>query len=255
MIVNLITFMYNEQFLLPFFLKHYDWVDKINVIYDQDSNDMTLNILKSYSKVNIIPFKFPNMMNDVLKVKKINKVYKNLRNCDWILLVDADEFIFIDKSVLEKLTIPVANVKLFNVYRHYSEKDLDPNKPIKEQRRHGFLDERYNKPIIVKPGLDIFWGVGNHTINKPSGTSAYFLGKMKKIIFRKRFIEAHDCGIIGAHWANADPCFCVERRIKGRRDRQSHFNLKHNLTYQHHNIRVEDVLAECKMHEKDPVVF
>ncbi len=43
--VEIITSVYNEEFLLPFFLKHYSWVDKINIIYDQDSNDNTLQII------------------------------------------------------------------------------------------------------------------------------------------------------------------------------------------------------------------
>jgi hypothetical protein len=30
--VQVLSFMYNEEYLLPFFLKHYDWVDQINVI-------------------------------------------------------------------------------------------------------------------------------------------------------------------------------------------------------------------------------
>jgi len=246
--------MYNEQFLLPFFLKHYDWVDKINVIYDQDSNDNTLNILTSNPKVNVIPFRFPDMMDDFLKVKKIDEAYKNLHDPSRILLVDADEFIFIDRGMLERIKYPVVNVKLFNVYRHISEGDLDVSKPVKEQRRHGVFVKMYNKPIIVKTGLDLIWGVGNHKIS-----SLHFYNKaryiMANFITRRRLAIAYDCGIIGAHWVNADPCFCVERRIKGRRDRQSKFNLERGLTAQHHNISAESVLAECKMHENDPIVF
>jgi hypothetical protein len=68
-------------------------------------------------------------------------------------------------------------------------------------------------------------------------------------------LKTCDCGIIGAHWVNADPCFCVERRMKNRRDRQSKFNLENKLTFQDHFITEESVLAECKAHENDPEVF
>ena len=256
--VEVITCMYNEQFLLPFFLKHYDWVDKINVIYDQDSNDNTLEMLKANPKVNVIPFKFPDMMDELLKVKKINEVYKNLRGCNRILLVDADEFIFIDRYRLESLKFPVVNVKLFDVYRHISESDLDPNKPAREQRSHGVFVEIYNKPIIAKAELDIEWRIGNHSIMRRDLKHAdrkIIIKKLKNYVVNQRFAVAYDCGVIGAHWANADSCFCVERRIKGRRDRQSKVNLEHKFTYQHHNISEESVLAECKMHENDPKVF
>jgi len=157
--------------------------------------------------------------------------------------------------MLERIKYPIANVKLFNVHRHISESDLDVSKPIKEQRRHGVFVEVYNKPIIAKTGLDLVWGVGNHRISRAALTSSNLIIKMKNFITGQRVAVAYDCGIIGAHWADADPCFCVERRIKGRRDRRSKFNLEHNLTCQHHNISVESVLAECKMHESDPIVF
>jgi hypothetical protein len=247
--------MYNEEYLLPFFLKHYDWVDQINVIYDQDSTDETLAILKSNPKVKIIPFKFPDMMDDVLKVKKINEEYKKLRNCDRVLIVDADEFVFIDKYTLADLDDPIVNVKLFHVYRHVTESDLDINKPIKEQRRHGFFEKIYNKPIIVKTGLDLLWGPGNHTITRTPFSAAKIPVKAMNYITGKRYAVAVDRGIVGAHWANADPCFCVQRRIKGRRDRQSKYNLEHKLTVQHHNITEETVKAECQKHEKELMVF
>ena len=69
--IETLTFVYNEQFLLPFYLKHYDFCDKFNIIYDTDSNDKTLEILKSNPKVNILPFTFPDGMDDLLKVSHL----------------------------------------------------------------------------------------------------------------------------------------------------------------------------------------
>jgi hypothetical protein len=247
--------MYNEEFLLPFFLKHYDWVDKINVIYDQDSTDQTLKILKSNPKINIIPFKFPDMMDDVLKTQKVNQEYSKIHDCCRVLVVDADEFIFTDKIMLKKINYPVVYVKLFNVFRHKSEGDLDINKPIKDQRRHGFYEDVYHKPIIAKSGLDLLWGLGNHNITRTPRSPKNLPIKIKQIVTGQREAKAFDCGIIGAHWSNADPVFCIDRRVRGRRDRQSKSNLEHGYTYQHHHITEESVLAECKQHENDPLVF
>lgn len=86
-----ITFVYNEEFLLPFYLNHYSFVDRFNIIFDQDSNDRTLDILRSSSKVNIIIYKFPDMMDDDLKVQFINQIYKGLTDC-YVINVDCDEF-------------------------------------------------------------------------------------------------------------------------------------------------------------------
>ena len=91
-----ITFVYNEEFLLPFYLKHYDFVDRFNIIYDTDSFDKTLEILQANPKVNIIPYTFPDMMNDGLKVQMINRFYKGILDA-WVLNVDVDEFVFVDE--------------------------------------------------------------------------------------------------------------------------------------------------------------
>jgi hypothetical protein len=232
--IQTISFCYQEEYLLPFYFKHYDFCDKFNIIYDVDSNDKTIDLLKGNPKVNIIPFKFPQMMDDQIKVNEINKFYRQIPEGIRLLNIDIDEFVFIDNEILNTFNVNALFVSLYNVYRHTTEKDLDVNLSIKEQRRHGILESIYIKPIIVKTRLNIQWGVGNHTL---SG------------------VQIIDAGIKGAHWSNADPCFCVNRRVKNRMLRQSKYNLEHGLTVQHHNITEQDVINECELHKNDPEVF
>lgn len=224
-----ITFVYNEEFLLPYYLKHYDFVDRFNIIYDEDSNDKTLEILLGNKKVNTIFYKFPDMMDDDLKAKFINKLYAGLTDT-WVLNVDVDEFIFLNSEPIEKIN----SVALHEVFRHKDDGNLSLNISVKAQRCHGFLDQRYIKPIVVKSGLGIAWTPGNHTI---------------------RGLETPPALYEGAHWSNADPCFCVNRRVKNRKERQSQHNLQAKLTYQHHNITEKDVINYCKEHEDDPQVW
>lgn len=232
--IETLTFVYNEEYLLPFYFKHYAFCDRLNIIYDVDSTDKTIELLKSNPKVRIIPYHFKNMMNDQEKVDFINSCYGNFKEDTRILNVDTDEFVFTDKEQLLSLNVNALCVTLYHTFRHVTEKNLDINIPVKEQRRHGILEAIYVKPIIVKAGLNISWGVGNHTL---SGTNVI------------------DAGIIGAHWANADTCFCVDRRVKNRMLRQSRYNLEHGLTIQHHNITEQNVINECESHKNDPEVF
>jgi len=232
--IETLTFVYNEEFLLPFYFKHYDFCDRFNIVYDTESTDRTIELLQENPKVNIIPFTFPDMMDDKIKVNAINKFYKQIPNNIKLLNVDVDEFIFLYPEMLKTFNVNCLLVSLYNVYRHVSEDGLDINKTIREQRRHGELLSVYIKPIIVNTGLDLAWGVGNHSI---SGVSSV------------------DVGITGAHWSNADPCFCVDRRVKNRALRQSKYNLENGLTIQHHGVTVEDVLNECIAHNNDPEVF
>jgi hypothetical protein len=232
--IETFSFVYNEEYLLPFYFKHYDFCDRLNIIYDVDSTDKTIELLKSNPKVRIIPYHFKNMMNDQEKVDFINSCYGNFKEDTRILNIDADEFVFTDRNELENFNVNALSVSLYNVYRHVTEQSLNIDLSVKEQRRHGILQNIYIKPIIVKANLNISWGVGNHTL---TGTNVI------------------DAGIIGAHWANADTCFCVDRRVKNRMLRQSRYNLEHGLTIQHHNITEQDVINECELHKNDPEVF
>jgi len=234
MTAETITFVYNEEFLLPFYLNHYSWVDKINIFLDNDTDDSSKKILEDYSKklnINIIPFTFLDGLNDFDKVVSINNLYKSIES-DYVLNVDCDEFIFIDKLKLNEINSNFMFVKLGTVYRQSFENDLRIDLPIKEQRRYGVFDLRYQKPIIVKSKLNIQWCVGNHVILENNN---YYI-KQK---------DYTDYNIYGAHWSMADPCYCIDRKIKNRIPRVSSFNIKYNLGLHGLNSR-EKLLQEIQ---------
>jgi hypothetical protein len=237
--ITVLTMVYNEEYLIPYFLRHYWKYDEIRVIYDSDTNDRTKDFLNFHNlqseqwgwKIKIEDFQFSDGMDDDLKIEKLNQEYKTITE-GYAILVDADEFVFVDRNQIQGFN--AAYVKLYNVYRHVSEKDLDINISIRDQRRHGVFDPLYNKPIIVKAGLNIHWGQGNHLL----------FGAIPE-----------EKGFIGAHWANADTYFCIDRRVKNRRARQSQHNLETGMTWQHHHCTEESIREECRQHENDPQVF
>ncbi len=49
MIVDVYTFCRDEALLLPFFLKHYAFANKINIFFDRYSKDESLNIINAES--------------------------------------------------------------------------------------------------------------------------------------------------------------------------------------------------------------
>jgi hypothetical protein len=260
--VEAITCMHNEEYLLPFFLKHYRWVDKIHVICGEDSTDKTLEILKHQANVDIINYTFPNkLIDDKLRAEKINAEYRKLKGCDWVLLPDADEFIFTDKEQLARFDkLPVLEVLFYQVYRHVYDCNLNPALPVKEQRRHGYISENMpTKPIIAKPGLPIAWTEGNHFIYANRLTAKIVCRKIMQVALSKqmraRQFLSFSVGIYGAHWAMADPCFCVDRFVKDRAPRLSPYNLQSGMGFHYQGLTREKVLAECKLHEHDGVVF
>lgn len=229
--IETITCFYNEEFLLPFYLKHYSWVDRMNFLLDSDTNDGSSLILaeaKAKFDINIVPITFSEGMDNITKMEAINVLYKEITS-DFVLNVDIDEFIFIDRETTETINNDVTFVRLANVYRNVNEKDLDINIPIREQRRHGEFLPVYRKPIVAKGGKRLWWGVGNHGCN----------------------IVAEDKGIVGAHWAMADPCFCIDRRVNNRVGRFSKRNLSYGMSCHVSSATRESLIAECELHKND----
>lgn len=243
MSIEIITVWYNEQFLAPFFLNHYSWADRIVVLLDSDSTDESHNIAMDFDNTTIVPIKFPDGINEKLKVGFINEAYADIKS-DFVIVADADEFVFCSPQDFDNVQWQAARVKLGMVYRHVSELDLDPNKPIREQRRHGIESWPYKKPMIARTGLNLKWLVGNHQISVDGVRQPYYGSREHETIpFRP---EPFD----GAHWANADPCFAIERRMTNKM-RQSMVNLKKKYSLHNHEVTRELLAAEMKKHEND----
>jgi len=243
---------YNEEFLAPFFLNHYNYADQITIILDSDTNDNTDSIIKQYNNAKIVNFKFPDMMDDELKSKAITEQYKKSK-CKWVLSVDADEFVFYKNNnnfiynlnqYLKDDKSDLIRVAFYQVYKNVNDKNLDSSIETVPQRRHGDPNvfgnhnKLYIKPILVKSGLQIEWNPGCHslkTINHEISISNDFL--------------------YGAHWAMADEEFVFIRRIKNRRERQSKNNIAKRMTVQHHDVTVKSIMKEFELHYNDPKIF
>ena len=220
--IEVITCWYREEILAPLFFQHYDWVDKVTVLTS----------------------KFSNGMDDWQKMDAIN--LEILRStADWVIVVDADEFVFpapyggVDpRKDLESSNGNCVVAAMFQVWRHHTDKDIDPTKPPVPQRVHGELDQSnrlnscYVKPCIFRP-TGMMVGIGCHSL----------VGAVEVSMLRW----------CGAHWCNADPVF-ITRRIRDRQQRMSQRNLEAGAGI-HHNFTVEEITAAQTQHLNDPVVI
>lgn len=250
--IGIITMWYNEEWIAPFFLQHYRYVDKIHLLYDVDSFDRTKEIASTFPNVEIEDFKFPNMLNDVIKQNKFNNVLNSdtFKDFDWVYCIDADELIWPPDGqnvhrFLERYNhYNVIYAAMWQVYRNASEQDLDVSiQPVDLQRRHGD-PERFNgsnafyyKPCIIKPGFKIKLGLGNHKYKRN---------------WRIKVAPQH---FDGAHWAMADVEMAITRRIKHRKFRLSRINRLLRLGRHYNQITEERIRDECNKHLHDPQLF
>ena len=90
--IQVITAVYNEELLMPLFLKNYSFADSILVLLDTATTDRTPEILKADPRVEIFPITYPDGLNWQTKSNAVNQ--KALESkADWVMAVDADEFI------------------------------------------------------------------------------------------------------------------------------------------------------------------
>lgn len=248
--IAIVTVWYNEEDLAPFFLKHYSYVDNIYVYLDTVTNDSTRNICKAHSNVTIRSMSFPAGYDPAAQVRRINSAVRALKH-DWVYAVDADELIqqpkqyqsakaFLLEQQDQGYNLVIA--KMFQVYRHVTDQDLDITKPVLPQRSHGDPDlstvfnRCYVKPIVVKPETGIAWHVGCHNYKKNKNIR----------VAKERFF--------GAHWKMADPVLAIRRRMHNRA-RLSKESRKKRRLWQDARITKKAILTALKQHSHDPNVL
>lgn len=217
MTIEVISAFYREEFLLPLFMLHYDWADKFTFVANKRTD---------------------GKFDDEDKMAWINDAITHSK-ASWVVLVDMDEFIYPlpyganPRVVLEQEDCNVIYSSMTRMWRHKDDLDIDRTKPPVPQRLHGIPD--HVKPVIFRPKPGIHVGVGNHDIRGPGSENT---GKPWA----------------GAHWANADPCFWIERETRDRGPRLSEKNIQHG--YGTHTRRTrEQILEECRVHENDPQII
>lgn len=239
--VQVITPIYNESELLPYFLRHYRYVDNIIFLYDNDTTDNTLKVISKHKKCNvsILPFNFKDGLDDTFLVNISNRII-NESAFDYSICVDADELIFFEDYCKGKLSIRFKDfinetkqdyydAAIFSVYPHGTEKPVpDSNKPIWESRKFGHLDNLYIKPCIVKNGIGLSHIEGKHLLKKNG-----------KIIPKTN----DDYDMLGIHLNNLNLEFAKKRRFE-RFNRISQHNRDDNFGNQYYQYDEKEIELE-----------
>jgi SAM-dependent methyltransferase len=169
--IHVYTVAYNEELLMPFFLRHYKQFANQITIFDNESTDKTAAIAKS-AGVNVIAFSTNDTMMDSVMIKIKNEEYKKSRGkADWVIVVDFDEFLYhphlldvLEKYKKEGITLP----KIIGYDMVADSFPIDKEQQIYDEIRIGFHNDLYNKRVIFNPSLDICYSIGAHACN-PQG--------------------------------------------------------------------------------------
>ena len=218
MSIEVITMWYNESFLAPYFLRHYGFADLITIFLDRATTDDTLIRINKYKKcpVRIIPFEFPDGLDELIKIGYFNEAYRKSK-ADYVIIADADEFVFV-RELKRKYYF-------CNLYQVTAFEKLDIDKPI-TQANYGYLDRQFRKPSVVRTGLSFHWDVGHH--------EAYLKGL--------KIIDAPT--LYGAHWNWITLDFALNRLLNNRAPRQSQENIDCGFDHHYNNLTKEKITEE-----------
>jgi len=249
--ISVITAWGSEPQLAPYFCRHYAFADEIIVLMGPGICDDTVKACKLFDNVRIHGVEYPGNKWDMYVKQDALTETAHAVDADWVILVDADEFVFPDdvyilnnpmwfpfeydvKKYLSTIDGNVVMAAMWHVYRNVKDKDLDPTKPPLFQRRYGDLEieHHYVKPIVVKPREShIKWHIGAHR---------YFDNEFIKVS-QKRFMGVH------WHWADVDMAIARHNMVSERIIKAQQW-----LT---DPVNEQVIRDRCEAHENDPRLF
>ena len=92
MTLCVITLCYNEEVILPFFIRHYERVADRLIFYDGGSTDRTREIISACPIAELRELDTGGRIDDGANVRIKNTAYRDI-DADWFIVVDSDELL------------------------------------------------------------------------------------------------------------------------------------------------------------------
>ncbi len=157
--ITIYTITYNEEVILPYFIKWYrDRFPNCKIIvYDNESTDGTKNICLSTPNLQYIPYHTGNKLSDSTYLKIKNNAWKHA-DTDWVIVCDVDEFLDMDEGKLKiHQSCTIFKSKGYNMCNVDNLEDIT-------EIKHGVRATQYDKTILFnrKHIAEINYSAGCH---------------------------------------------------------------------------------------------
>ena len=174
--IHMYGILWNERPLLPYFFRHYDPFIERYTLYDNGSNDGTLEFLARHPRVETRPFaRQGGSICETARALKSQAWKESRSGADLVLVCDIDEFLwhhdvhrFLRHTRTEGITLyqPRGWEMVASTFP-----TIDG--PITGEVQHGYRSVDFDKPCLFDPNAieEIDYAVGCHTAN-PRGRVA-----------------------------------------------------------------------------------
>lgn len=163
--MTVITITYNEEFILPHFIKHYrtNFPNCRIIVYDNYSTDSTVEIAKA-NGCEVVMYDTGGKLSDAKYLEIKNNAWKGIDG--WVIVCDADEFLDINQGQIDNEDNKgntVIRSEGFNMVNLSDNLDFDGIK-------NGVRSQSYDKWICFDTEFikEINYGAGCHIAN-PKG--------------------------------------------------------------------------------------
>lgn len=169
--IHVYAIIRNEASILPYFLRHYEPLAEKIVVFDDNSDDSSREILSRCAKVDIRTPPEP-MLDDGMFAEVHSNAYRGDRSADWVMCVDADEFVWSEnlKKSLE-IDTDVIDLPVFEMASF-----VFPNTAMQiyDQVRYGTswadMGLPYpTKPCVFKSTANVRFDCGRHFLVDANG--------------------------------------------------------------------------------------
>lgn len=177
-----ITTCWNDPVFVPQFLRYYSpRVDQVFLI-DNESTEETTVPAKEYPNVEVRSYSSGTTFDGWKKQEEMLKVKEEcVGKFDYVFILDIDEYLVSKAGIPLKSHLQscpqhkVLGTTGYNMYEFPGDSPYDPGQPILSQRKWGFENAHYSKPIIVRPEHPVKYPIGCHyLIDEPMPTIAPF---------------------------------------------------------------------------------
>lgn len=197
--IDVYSNMYNEEFLVPYWLRHYETIADRIFIWEDESTDSTKKILSKHPKVIFLPME-KHGDDDGYWTTCLFPQYETYSRgvSDWVIIADADEFIYHPQilEVLKKAKKQGVQLVKCSGFTMISENPPTTRGQIYDEIKLGLPDQTESKWTIHSPQVHIRYGRGRHV--KPLHNRSCVLGTetgIKLLHYRylgKNYFEERD---------------------------------------------------------------
>ncbi len=185
--IHLYAMCWNEEFVLPYFLRHYSRFCEKMVFFDNESTNRSVDIIKSFPGAQVRSWSSGNQLNDQMHLDIKNSAYRESRGAaDWVIVCDTDEFLYHPRLVdtlrrYQRWGINYPKVAGFDMV---PDAVPAPDADLPLTYRDGVPTVWMNKHIVFSPQLDMAFHPGSHTAERPKGARSSLTRSLKLLHYK-----------------------------------------------------------------------